>query len=159
MSIGVVMDIKTSNLEKTKTSLLNSIGKIPVGEDLFYLYNPESINMIEKKGEKIKEIYNYKRFRFNPYLALVETSMILGNEIEEEYRRKVIFITDKYDEMYNEQIDVMFQINDSQRFDCKYYFIEINDQNLNFEKCEKITVSTPEEIEDKLDEIFLNEEE
>lgn len=134
MAIGIVLDVKMYNLALIKESLLCSIGNIPVGEDLFYLYNPDVLEPLEKKGEKIHCIFNYSKIKINPYLALTQTAMILGSEIDEEYRRKVIFVTDNYDEAYNEQIDVMMQIDESQRFDCEYSFIGIGQQNFYFTK-------------------------
>lgn len=159
MAIGIILDVKLYNLAPAKESLLNSIGNIPVGEDLFYLYHPNATTPFEKKGEKIQCIYYYNKIEINPNIALTQTTYILGSERDEEYRRKVIFITDHYDEMYNEQLNIIFKINQVQRFDCKYFFIGIGHQNFEFVGDIKIiTLDSPEEIQKTLNTIFSKEE-
>ena len=160
LAIGVILDVKSYNLSLIKKSLLNSIGGIAVGEDLFYLYDPDVFETLEKKGEKIQRIFNYKKIKTNPFRALVDTAMILGAEIDEEYRRKVVFITDKYDESNNEQIDIMLQIDESQRFNCEYHFIGIGQQGFDFSKnTDNTNIVTTElnELEIVLDDIFKEE--
>lgn len=162
MAIGVIIDVKLSEFAAVKESLLNSIGRIPVGEDLFYLYHPDAVEPLEKKGEKIQRIFSSEKIKINPYLALTQTAMILGSEIDEEYRRKVVFVTNQYDESFNEQIDVMLQIDESQRFDCDYSFIGIGQQSFSFSKnienTHIITLGSPDDLETTLDEIFKEEE-
>lgn len=95
--------------------------------------------------------------KINPYLALTQTAMILGQEIDEEYRRKVVFIADHYSDMYNEQIDVVLQIDESQRLDCDYFFIGIGQQSFNFSKnTESTHIITIEltDLEKTLNKIF-----
>lgn len=160
MAIGVVLDVKLANLAAVKESLLNSVGNIPVGEDLFYLYSPDYIEPLEKKGEKIQCIFNYQKIKTNPYVALTETAMILGAEQDEEYRRKVVFITDQYSESQNEQIDVMLQIDEAQRFDCEYSFIGIGQQDFNLTKNTENTHVITIELDDldvTLNKIFEEE--
>jgi len=157
MAIGVIIDVKLDNLAPVKESLLSSIGNIPVGEDLFYLYDPDVDETMDKKGKKIQSIFNYKKMKINPYASLLQTSMILGQEIDEEYRRKVIFIADQYDESYNEQVDVVLQINESQRLNCDYFFIGIGQQSFNFSKnTESTHIITIEltDLEKTLNKIF-----
>ena len=111
---------------------------------------------MEKKGEKIHCIFSYNKIEINPYLALNQTSMILGAEVDEEYRRKVIFITDKHDEKYNEQIGVTLQINKAQRLDCEYFFIGIGQQGFDFDTKNTI-LNSLDELEKTLDGIFSEE--
>lgn len=126
MAIGVIVDVKLHNVAPVKQALIDSVGKIPVGEDLFYMYHPDSAEALEKKGEKIQSIYYFKKFKLNPSVALNDTTYILGAEEHEDYRRKVIYIADHFDENQKEQIDIVLKINEAQRFDCEYYFIGIN---------------------------------
>jgi hypothetical protein len=161
MAIGVIIDVKLNNLAHVKEALLNSIGNIPVGEDLFYLYHPDDVEPLDKKGHKIQCIFNYEKMKINPYLALTQTAMILGSEVDEEYRRKVIFIADQYNEKYNEQVDVMLQIDESQRLECEYSFIGIGQQKFNFSKnIENTHIITIDlcDLEKTLDKIFEEEQ-
>lgn len=160
MAIGVIIDVKLYNLAPTKEALLSSIGGIPVGEDLFYLYHPEATVPLEKKGEKIQCIYYYTKEDINQYLALTQTTYILGSERDEEYKRKVIFITDSYNQIHKEQIDVLFEINKAQRFECEYFMIGIGNQNFDFvnKDIKIITLNSIEELQETLNKIFSEEE-
>lgn len=154
MAIGVILDVKLYNLAPSKEALLTSVGNIPVGEDLFYMYCPEAITPLEKKGEKIQSIYYFGDIKINPEMALTQTTYVLGSERDEEYRRKVIFITDRYNKKYDEQISIIFKINEVQRFDCEYYFIGIGQQNFEFNDINIINLDSIEELQKTLDEIF-----
>lgn len=162
MAIGVIIDVKLTNLASVKESLLNSISNIPVGEDLFYLFCDSDVDeTLDKKGKKIQSIFNYKKIKINPYLALSQTATMLGAEVDEEYRRKVVFIADNYNDIYNEQIDVVLQIDESQRLDCDYSFIGIGQQNFNFSKNTEnthITTIKLDDLGDTLDKIFEEEQ-
>tara|TARA_Y100000034_G_scaffold42710_2_gene52290 strand:+ start:11910 stop:12497 length:588 start_codon:yes stop_codon:yes gene_type:complete len=157
MAIGVILDVKLYNLAPAKESLLNAVGNIPVGEDLFYLYHPEAIYPLEKKGEKIQCIHYYSKVKINVNTALTQSTYVLGSERDEEYRRKIILITDNYDTSYNEQLNVLFKINEAQRFDCEYFFIGIGQQDFEFDAGMKTIVDSPQEIQNVLDKIFSEE--
>lgn len=157
MAIGVILDVKLYNLAPAKEALLSSIGNIPVGEDLFYMYCPEATIPLEKKGEKIQSIYYYDKIKINPEIALSQTTYVLGSERDEEYRRKVIFITDKHNKNYDGQISVLFKINEIQRFDCEYFFIGIGHQDFEFNDITIINLNSVEELQKTLDEIFSEE--
>src|SRR5690606_6127977 len=107
-------------------------------------------------GEQIKKVHSFKQIKINLKEALTQTTYILASEIDEQYRRKVILITDKYNNLYDDQIEILFKINENQRLDCKYYFIGIENQNFGFNhKTFNIKV---DEIKTTLNNIFSEEQ-
>lgn len=103
--VGVLLDVSLRHdnkglriLDGVKKVLLEIITKSFDDDfDVLYLYHPDLIDPVSKRGEQYCHISNYNTdgWKFNLIFALKQTLYTIGAASDIDFRRYVLFITDR----------------------------------------------------------------
>lgn len=94
-------------------------------EDLFYLYHPEIVELMEQSGEQVAAIANYESdgYRFQLDYALKQTLYVL--ETEEDADKKLLLITDRFTSKQKSAVESVAAINRRDDIGCDVWAVAI----------------------------------
>lgn len=113
-------------MDHVKKELVNFVRDGLEEDDLFYLYEPSAIELVELVGERVSLVANYEAdgWKFNLNYALKQTLYVLESA-DWDYRKILIFVSDRFQEADKLALMNAANLNEKESLGCDILAIGI----------------------------------
>lgn len=134
-TFGLVLDLSNRQYNGIRIvdTIKNELVQFIINTDYFnendslYLYQSEQIQILRDQGNQVATLSNFDNYSFNLNHALQQTLYIVAAE-ELDVEKNVCLITDRFGSGQQGVLQSLFEINEKDKFDCRFYIIGIGDR-------------------------------